>query len=67
MCSYMNMGNLGPEGLTEPALPTREHAWDRLDPLHICNSGSAGSSCGNPKAGRGAIPDPFACLWIPFS
>jgi hypothetical protein len=37
-----------------------------LGPLHMCNSCAAGSSCGPPKAGAGAVSDHSACLWIPF-
>ena len=58
--------NLAPKWFTETELPPGEHARADLDPLHVCDSRAAGSSCGSPNSRAGAVSDSVACLWIPF-
>lgn len=47
-------------------MSTSEHTWDRPSPLLISNCCAAGSSCGIPKTGTGAVSGYIAYLWISF-
>ena len=46
--------------------PGSRHGMN-LGPLHMCNSCVAGSSCGTPKVGAGAVSQYIVCFWIPFA
>jgi hypothetical protein len=55
---------IGPSGLSESKLPTKEHTQAGPRPSqHICSRCAAWSSCESQTTGAGAISKAVVCSW----